>query len=76
MIEQSLAGPSGLFVKFSTLQQYGVDTVFFLENNNVGPSQRNVVFLIRSENAERSIAVAGTYRLIKKNLIVFIQFHS
>lgn len=61
MIEQSLVGPSGLFVKFSTLQQYGVDQVFVLENENVGTNQRNVVFLVRSESAERAIAVTGMY---------------
>lgn len=61
MIEQSLAGPSSLFVKYSTLQQYGVHKVFFLENDNIDSSQRNVIFLVRSENAERAIAVAGMF---------------
>ena len=59
VIDQSLAGPTSLFVKFSVLQQYGVDKVFFLENNNVDSSQRNVVFLTRGESADRPLAIAG-----------------
>lgn len=59
VIEKSLAGTIGLFVKFSTLQEYGVDKVFFLENHNVDASQRNVVFLVRGENAKKTRTVAG-----------------
>jgi hypothetical protein len=59
VIEKSLAGTIGLFVKFSTLQEYGVDKVFFLENHNVDASQRNVVFLVRGENAKKARTVAG-----------------
>ena len=69
MIEQSLAGPSSIFVKFSTLQQYGVDKVFFLENSNVDSSQRNVVFLIRGENADKPITVTGKNALIEVALL-------
>lgn len=36
---------------------------FFLENDNVDSSQRNVIFLIRGENADRPAAVAGMYVL-------------
>ena len=50
----------GVFAKFSTLQDYGVDKVFFLENNNVDASQRNVIFLARGEKAVAPIAIAGT----------------
>lgn len=63
MIEKSLAGPIGLFLKFSTLQDYGVDKVFFLENDNVDVSQKNVIFVARGENASQAIAVAGKYVL-------------
>lgn len=62
VIERSLAGTVGLFVKFSTLQEYGVDRLFFLENHNVDQSQRNVVFLIRGENAKIVRTVAGMSR--------------
>ncbi|KAF2482502.1 Sec1-like protein [Neohortaea acidophila] len=59
VIERSLAGTIGLFVKFSTLQEYGVDKIFFLENHNVDSSQRNVVFLVRGEKARTIRTVAA-----------------
>lgn len=59
VIEKSLAGPLGLYVKFSTLQEYGVDRVFFLENDNVDTSQRNIVFLARGEKASEVLALSG-----------------
>lgn len=49
----------GLFVKFSTLQEYGVDKPFFLENHNIDSSQRNIVFVVRGENAKKIRMVAG-----------------
>lgn len=61
VIEKSLAGSVGIFVKFSTLQDYGVDKVFFLENDNVDASQRNVIFLARGEKASQPIAIAGMF---------------
>lgn len=64
VIEESLAGPIGLFVKFSTLQDHGVDKVFFLENDNVDASQKNVIFLARGEKANQPIAIAGMYVLV------------
>jgi hypothetical protein len=59
VIEQSLAGPIGIFVKFSTLQDYGVDKVFFLENGNADVSQRNVVFMARGDDAKQAQSIAG-----------------
>jgi hypothetical protein len=59
VISQELAGPVGLFVKFSVLQEYGVDRVFLLENANIDSSQRNVVFLVRGEKAQHVRTVAG-----------------
>lgn len=59
MIEKSLAGTIGLIVKFSELQQYGVDKPFFLENHNIDSSQRNIVFMVRGENAKKIRMVAG-----------------
>lgn len=61
VLEKSLAGPVGLCVKFSTLQEYGVDRVFFLENDNVDTSQRNIVFLTRGEKSSEVYAVAGEF---------------
>jgi len=63
VIEKALAGPVGVFVKFSTLQEYGVDRVFLLENGNVDSSQKNVVFLARGEKASHTQAIAGMYVL-------------
>ncbi|MCJ1332330.1 hypothetical protein MMC10_009022 [Thelotrema lepadinum] len=67
VIDQSLAGPTSLFVKFSNLQQYGVDKVFFLENNNVDTSQRNVVFLTRGESADRPLAIAEQIQRLQQS---------
>lgn len=60
VIEQSLVGPLGIFVKFSTLQQYGVDRIFFLENGNADTSQKNIVFLARGESGKHAQSIAGT----------------
>jgi hypothetical protein len=59
ILEKALAGSLNLLVKFSTLQEYGVDKPFFLENGNADASQRNVVFLVRGEKAGTVRAVAG-----------------
>ena len=74
MIEKSLAGPIGIFVKFSTLQDHGIDKVFFLENDNVDASQKNVIFLARGEKATQPIAIAGMYVLMFPRLsyLVFL----
>ena len=61
MLERPLAGPLGLCVKFSTLQEYGVDRVFFIENGNVDSSQRNVVFLARGDKASNVRSIAGEF---------------
>ncbi|KAK3719096.1 Vacuolar protein-sorting-associated protein 33 [Vermiconidia calcicola] len=65
VLERSLAGTIGLFVKFSTLQEYGVDKVFFLENHNVDSSQRNVIFLLRGDNAKTVRTVAEQIKLVR-----------
>ncbi|KAJ6028173.1 hypothetical protein N7540_003749 [Penicillium herquei] len=67
VISQELAGPVGLFVKFSVLQDYGVDRVFLLENANIDSSQRNVVFLIRGEKAQHVRIVAEQIKRLQNN---------
>ncbi|KAJ5899623.1 Sec1-like protein [Penicillium taxi] len=67
VISQELAGPVGLFVKFSVLQEYGVDRVFLLENANIDSSQRNVVFLVRGENAHHVRTVAEQIKRLQNN---------
>ena len=74
VIQKSPAGAIGLFVKFSTLQEYGVDKVFFLENHNVDASQRNVVFLVRGENAKKARTVAGMLMFSLRSLLA--PFHA
>ena len=59
MLEKALAGPLNLLVRYSTLQEYGVEKVFFLENENLDASQRNVVFLARGEKSTTVFAIAG-----------------
>lgn len=59
VVSQDLAGPISLFVKFSTLQDYGVDSVFLLENSNVDSSQKNIIFLIRAEKPLQVQKAAG-----------------
>jgi hypothetical protein len=66
VLEKSLAGPIGLFVKFSTLQDYGVDKVFFLENGNADVSQRNVVFLARGESAKQAQSIADHIKRLQR----------
>ena len=61
MLERSLAGPIGTVVKVSTLQDYGVDKFFFLENSNADTSQRNVVFMARGECARHAQTIAGVW---------------
>lgn len=59
-------------MKFSTLQQYGVDKVFFLERNNVDASQRSIIFLTRGESADRALAIAGMNSLYISSSILDI----
>ena len=61
MIEKSLADVIGVFVKFSTLQEHGIDKLFLLENGNVDSSQKNIIFLARGERAVTAMAIAGMY---------------
>lgn len=70
MLEKALAGPLNLLVKFSTLQEYGVDKPFFLENDNVDSSQRNIVFLVRGEKAKTVMAVASMSLFFQNSLFL------
>ncbi|KAH9879153.1 hypothetical protein J1614_002590 [Plenodomus biglobosus] len=74
VLEKTLAGPLNLLVKFSTLQEYGVDKPFFLENDNVDSSQRNIVFLIRGEKAKTVMAVADQIKRIRRDSSVEHEF--
>ncbi|RHZ56049.1 hypothetical protein CDV55_105427 [Aspergillus turcosus] len=67
VISQNLAGPVGVFVKFSQLQEYGVDRVFLLENANVDSSQRNVVFLVHAEKIRQVRTAAEQIKRLQQN---------
>ncbi|KAJ5093518.1 hypothetical protein N7456_009379 [Penicillium angulare] len=67
VVSQELAGPVSLFIKFSVLQEYGVDRVFLLENANIDSSQRNVVFLVRGEKAQHVRTVAQQIKRLQNN---------
>ncbi|PSR92389.1 Sec1-like protein [Coniella lustricola] len=75
VIEQSLAGPIGTIVKVSTLQEYGVDKFFFLENNNAGTSQRNVVFIARGECGRHAQSIADQIRRMQRESQTGHEFH-
>ncbi|PKY01571.1 putative vacuolar sorting protein [Aspergillus campestris IBT 28561] len=74
VIGQDLAGPIGLFVKFSLLQEYGVDRVFLLENANVDSSQRNVVFIAHAEKIHQVRIVADQIQRLQRNSNVEHEF--
>lgn len=59
VLQKSLVGRTELLLKFSTLQEQGIDRIFFLENDNVDGSQRNIVFIVSGEKAQQAQAVAG-----------------
>ncbi|KAI9834756.1 MAG: hypothetical protein M1819_002842 [Sarea resinae] len=67
VLEKALAGPLNILAKFSTLQNYGVDRVFYLENGNVDSSQKNVVFLARGEKATHAQAIAEQIKRLQRN---------
>ncbi|OJD10848.1 hypothetical protein AJ78_08249 [Emergomyces pasteurianus Ep9510] len=67
VISKDLAGPVGLFVKFSVLQEYGVDRVFLLENGNTDSSQKNIVFLVHGEKLVQVQSTADQIRKLQRN---------
>ncbi|KAK6067014.1 Lysine-specific histone demethylase 1A [Seiridium cupressi] len=75
VIERSLAGPVGVVVKVSTLQEYGVDKFFFLENNNADTSQRNVVFMARGECARHAQTIAEQIQRLQRESQTGHEFH-
>lgn len=46
-------------MKVTTLQEYGVQKFFVLENDNVDASQRNVIFIARGECGRHAETIAG-----------------
>lgn len=75
VIEKSLAGPIGTIAKVSTLQDYGVDKFFFLENNNTDTSQRNVIFIARGECGRHAQSIADQIRRLQRESQTGHNFH-
>ncbi|KAI8965888.1 vacuolar protein sorting 33A-like protein [Daldinia sp. FL1419] len=75
VIERNLAGPIGVIVKVSTLQDYGVDKFFFLENKNADTSQRNVVFVARGESARHAQSIAEHIKRLQRESQTGHEFH-
>ncbi|KAH8675374.1 Sec1-like protein [Xylariales sp. PMI_506] len=75
VIERGLAGPIGVVVKVSTLQEYGVDKFFFLENNNVDTTQRNIVFMARGECARHAQTIADQIKRLQRESQTGHEFH-
>ncbi|KAL0257357.1 Vacuolar protein-sorting-associated protein 33 [Diplodia seriata] len=74
VFEKALSGPLNLLLKFSTLQEYGVDKPFFLETGNVDSTQRNVVFIARGDRAKTVLAIAEQIKKLRHNGIVEHEF--
>ncbi|KAK4185529.1 Sec1-like protein [Podospora australis] len=75
VIEEKLGGPLGVIVKASTLRDYGVEKIFFLENKNTDTSQRNVVFIARGESAHNANAIADQITRLQREAQSPHEFH-
>ncbi|KFH47998.1 Vacuolar protein sorting-associated protein 33A-like protein [Hapsidospora chrysogenum ATCC 11550] len=75
VLDRSLVGPIGIVVKVSTLQEYGVDKFFILENNNIDTSQRNVVFIARGECGRHAEAIADQIKRVQRESQTGHDFH-
>lgn len=75
VFDRSLVGPVGTIVKVTTLQEYGVDKFFILENNNVDSSQHNVVFVARGECGRHAEAIAGQIKRVQRESQTAHDFH-
>ncbi|KAG6009534.1 hypothetical protein E4U21_002170 [Claviceps maximensis] len=75
VFDKSLVGPIGTIVKVNTLQEYGVDKFFVLENNNVDTSQHNVVFIARGECGRHAETIANQIQRIRRQSQTTHEFH-
>ncbi|KAG6041781.1 hypothetical protein E4U41_001993 [Claviceps citrina] len=75
VFDQSLVGPIGTIVKVNTLQEYGVDKFFVLENNNVDTSQHNVVFIARGECGRHAETIANQIKRVRHQSQATHEFH-
>ncbi|KAH8153772.1 uncharacterized protein LAJ45_01539 [Morchella importuna] len=63
VLDKSLSGPLGLFLKFSALQEHGVDKIFWIDDGVIEATQKNIVFLVRC-TVKNAYAIAAH---VKKN---------
>ncbi|KAH7329271.1 Sec1-like protein [Stachybotrys elegans] len=75
VLDRSLVGPIGVIVKVTTLQEYGVDKFFILENDNVDTSQRNVVFIARGECGRHAETIAAQIKRVRRESQTDHEFH-
>ncbi|KAL9093748.1 MAG: hypothetical protein Q9159_000049 [Coniocarpon cinnabarinum] len=75
VLQQSLVGRIELLVKFSTLQEYGVDRIFLLERENVDSSQKNVLFMAHGEKPKQIQAVATQLKRLQQSSQINHDFH-
>ena len=75
VLDRSLVGPIGTIAKVSTLQEYGVDKFFVLENDNADASQRNVIFIARGECGRHAETIAAHIKRIQRESQTGHDFH-
>ncbi|KAM4054812.1 sec1 family protein [Hirsutella rhossiliensis] len=75
VFDRTLVGPIGTVVKVATLQEYGVDKFFILENDNVDSSQHNVVFVARGECGQHIEAIAAQIKRVQRESQTTHDFH-
>ncbi|KAG6295428.1 hypothetical protein E4U09_002171 [Claviceps aff. purpurea] len=75
VFDKSLVGPIGTIVKVNTLQEYGVDKFFVLENDNVDTSQQNVVFIARGECGRHAETIASQIKRVRSQSHTTHEFH-
>jgi len=75
VLDRSLVGPVGTIVKVSTLQEYGVDKFFVLENDNVDSTQSNVVFIARGECGRHAETIAAQIKRVRRESQIGHEFH-
>lgn len=64
-----------MIVKASTLREYDVDKIFFLENKNTDTTNRNVVFIARGESARNAHAIADQITRLQREAQTPLEFH-
>ncbi|KAK2598991.1 Vacuolar protein-sorting-associated protein 33 [Conoideocrella luteorostrata] len=75
VFDKSLVGSIGTIVKVNTLQEFGVDKFFVLENDNVDTSQHNVIFIARGECGRLAETIANQIKRVRRQSQITHEFH-